>query len=262
MKCSIGFYSRFALVLVSVTLLWSLRTATSWSALPLAGYTTKIAIVDSWGPSHDGKWIFDQSKVAAELRINTEVLAPILWTLNQYPNVHVDVYRSKFRTGFGSLLKGWFTESLHRYRDFWKRDLRTVDIIFLTTGDRDISKILRSAPVLDLYPHLKIVAIVHQIQHWDIEAQPPNGLNDTRYRPISRYDLLTVAKLAMAERLSFVVLSQHVGKGLREAMARNLGTPTRQPLDIEVFVPVSNYNTGLKPDVKCISTSRSCPSPG
>jgi hypothetical protein len=169
----------------------------------------------------------------------------VLWTLNSLPQVEISVYRNKFRPGFNDLLQGWFQGSLHNYTDFWSLNLTDIDTIVLTTGDRDIQKLVARHDTLERYPNLKVVAIAHQVTHWNARRFPKDETEDRSHWPITTEGLRKVASLIDEDRMSFLTLSDHVKYGLIDAL-QALPTPLLKEIPkIETFVPVSCSSTHL-----------------
>lgn len=161
-----------------------------------------------------------------------EVVLPTLWTLQQLPNTHVDLFRDNFRPGTREALQEWFTGGMYAYWDFVKQNMSDYKTVFLTNGDRDTAPLFKRK-ILEVYPHLKVVAIVHQVQRYkasDIENSMGPLVNIS--------DLERISALVRARRWSILTLSPHVTNSLLAVLSGNPFNGSQVSPTVLTFVPV------------------------
>lgn len=157
--------------------------------------------------AHLSNTLFDRFLLLASI----EVVVPLLWALTSL-GVDVDLYRDTFRQGSRDALSQWFKGKTHGFSSLIDADLTKIDTIFLANGDRDSARLLQHR-LLKKHPHLRVVAIAHQLPHYD--ASKPEPLQMISTNP-DRHFLGEVADYVRAGRWRFAVISPHMSDGLSQ----------------------------------------------
>lgn len=182
---------------------------------------------------------------------------PLLWTMQKLP-VQVDLYRNMFRPQTKEALQSWFRGEVHPYDDLWKQDMVDLDIIFLANGDRDVHRMIRQG-VMKAYPHLRIVAVVHKADRWDIERTDHFVAEGTAARQIPGPVFETVNALIRQDRWTFVTISPHVKDTLSSLFLAPLHTGHSFGQLVHVFIPVRTRHAPLGCKVLTSCIGHACP---
>lgn len=167
-----------------------------------------------------------------------------MWTLQNLA-IPADLYRDTFRPGSREALTAYFTGEIYTYDSLVKQDMTTIDIIILANGDRDTINLLQSG-LLDKHPHLRVLAIAHQLPQWDIENADRRALTTklSEQRFPTGQQLVKVAEYVQEKRWQFVVLSPHMAAGL--VRIYSMYPALRSLVDslagsVHLFIPVSSF---------------------
>lgn len=166
------------------------------------------------------------------------MLAPLLYTLKQVPDVNLTVYRQGVRDGFIDM--AWFfNDTLHPWQNMLQPEvLAQIDIILIPTPEKDLERLLEATISLAAFPHIRVIAVAHRYTYYemqaDLDADQIRTLQSDEF-PRKAAWMTELLRTGGTDRLSLITLSPHVAKFTKKVLKRD----TLVDWNVQTFIPVS-----------------------